>query len=320
MTLPYLLRLFCLLTIAAGLVDAAAQAILFCAARPILRRLHAAAPRRQERLLYLVQIAPALLAILVAGALCLPEYLIHEPARAAEPVGSVTLLLAASLCAWFGASFLRGLRTVIRTIRFARTCRKTGRIVHHVRGTPLLAHPDPIPPLCLVGFFRPFIVISRKLLEPGTLNPGALNAALEHERAHIHQFDNWKMLFLCFLPTLPRDPWRAPWQLAADWAADDDAACGDPVRSLLLADALVRTARLVTSSRSEVICAALTRAESSLAMRVDRLIHPRSASRANATPLLYGLTSVVLLAVSAAVAVSPWIYSASEHILHLGGF
>lgn len=320
MNLSYDLRLCCLLTIVAGLMYAAVQATLLSAAGIIRRRLHTAPLRRQERLLYLIQIAPALLAMFVAGLLCLPEYLRHEPTHEAEPVGWITLLLAASLCVWFGATFFRGLGIAIRTFRFARACRNTGRVVRGLRGVPLLAHPDPVPPLGLVGFCRPFIVVSEKLLEPAGLNPRALEVALAHELAHIRQFDNWKTLALCFLPSLPRDPWRAPWQLAADWAADDDAACGESARSLLLADALVRTARLVRGSRSTVICAALTRAESGLAARVGRLIHPRNAPRSTRNLLLPGLAGVALLAVSAAVIVSPWIYSASEQILHLGGF
>jgi hypothetical protein len=320
MTLSYSLRLFCLLTVAAGVVCAALQAALSCCAGFLLRQLHAAASRRRERILFLIQIAPTLLAIFVAGALCFPEYLRHEPARATEPVGWIPLLIAASVCLWFGAALIRGLRTTLRSLRFAGACRDSGRLIPPIQGPPLLAAPQPVPPLALVGFFRPFIVISEKLLDSGRLDPEALQVALDHERAHHHHFDNWKMLFLCFLPRLPGDPWLREWRSAADWAADEDASRGDLARSLLLAEAVVRTAGLVRHSAPDVICAALTSADTALAVRVDRLLHPPSASRSAERSLVPTLAGLVLLTILSAAIASPWIYGASEYILHLGGF
>jgi hypothetical protein len=320
MILSYGARLICLLTVVAGLVYAAVQFALFCGAPFLMRRLDAASSRRRERLLYLLQIAPALLAIFVAGAVCCPEYLRHEPTRNNEPVGWITLLLAAAVCIWFGSALLRGVCINLRTLRFARACRRSGRVIDRSSCAPLRALAETTPPLVLVGFLRPFIIISEALLEPGGLNSGSLQVALDHERAHALQFDNWKLLTLYFLPRLHGDAWRRQWQAAADWAADDDAVGGDAARSLLLAEALVCTARLVKPARSTVICAALTSAEAGLAARVDRLLRPRWVSPSAPNSLLLGLASLVFLAIGAAAGVSPWIYSACEQILHLGGF
>lgn len=320
MTLTYGLRLFCLLTVIVGMVYAAVQVALFCGARYLIRRLDRTGSRRRERILYLLQVAPALLAILVTGLLCFPEYLRHEPAHAAEPVGWITLLLAVFVGVWFGAALLRGLRTAFRTVGFARNCRRFGRLVGGSGSAPILALTGAAPPLGLVGFFRPLIIISENLVETGGLNPEALQVALDHERAHARQLDNCKLLSFCFLPRLMGDPWRQSWQLAADCAADDDATAGDPGRSVLLAEALVRAARLVRPSPSTVICAALTRAEAGLAHRVNRLLSPRRAPHSSGKALLTALAGLVLLAVSAAAAASPWVYGLCEHILHLGGF
>jgi hypothetical protein len=320
MTLSYGLRLCCLLTVVTGLVYAAAQIALSCNARQIVRGLVALGSRRQERILYFIQMVPAFLAILVAGLLCLPQYVRHEPAHAAEPVGGVTLVLAAVVCCWFGSALLRGFRTTLRTLRFARICRQSGRILGHAGGAPVLALAHPVPPLGLVGFFRPFVLVSEDLLVPGGLDPGVLQVAFDHERAHARQFDNWKLLSLCFLPRIFGDPWRRTWQLAADCAADDDAACGDPARSLSLAEALVRTARLVRPARSTVICAALTSGEAGLTLRIDRLVRTRGQSRPAGNALLAGLAGLLLVVVATAAAAFPWIYSVSECLLHLGGF
>ncbi len=320
MTLTYGLRLFCLLTVLVGVVYAAVQVALSCGSRYMMRRLDRVGSRHRERILYLLQVAPALLAILVAGLLCFPEYLRHEPAHAAEPVGWITLLLAVLVCVWFGSALLRGLRTALRTIGFARNCRRFGRLMGGSGSAPILALAGAAPPLSLVGFLRPSIVISESLVETGGLNPEALQVALDHELAHARQLDNCKLLSFCFLPRLIGDPWRQAWQLAADCAADDDAAAGDPARSMLLAEALVRAARLVRPSRSTVICAALTRAEAGLAHRIDRLLSPRRAPQSAGKSLLTGFAGMVLLAVGAAAASSPWVYGLCEYILHLGGF
>lgn len=320
MTLSYGLRLSCLLLIVTGLVCVALQCILSRSAPVFLRWLEGAAARRRERVLYLLQLAPALLALFVAGALCLPEYLRHEPIHEAEPVGWITLLLAAAAAIWFGSAWLRGARLTMRTLRFAGVCRRTGRVIDPA-GPPILAiaHGS-APPLALVGFLRPFVVISADLLARGVLHPEALQVALDHERSHALHLDNWKLLSLCFLPRLFGDPWRSHWQAAADWAADDDAVSGDPARSLLLADALVRTARLVGPSSSAIICAALTRSERGLALRIGRLLRPRPASGSMGNSLLPGFAALVFLTAGSAAAALPWIYRFSEHLLHLGGF
>lgn len=326
MNLSYTFRLLCILTVAAGLVTAALQMLLSLNARILLRRLEASGARRRERILYLVQVAPLLLGCFVAGALCLPEYLRWEPAHETEPVSWVCLLLTAGVALWFGSAILRGLRAALRTLRFARACRRSGRIVEPAgSGIPVRALVDPNPPVCLIGFLHPLVVISTDLLEAGGLHPGALDVALDHERAHALHRDNWKLLSLCFLPRLPRrfgrsDFWQQHWQKAADWAADDDAARGDPARSFLLAEALVRTARAVRGSSGSVLCTALTSAEAGLATRIDRLLRPPQASRSGGASLSFGLGAAVFLAVGASAIVFPWIYSLSERILHLGGF
>jgi beta-lactamase regulating signal transducer with metallopeptidase domain len=320
MTLTYGLRLFCLLLVVAGLVDAALQLALSTSARFFLRQLDAAGSRRRERILYLVQVAPALLAIFLAGALCLPEYLRYEPTHEIEPVGWITLLLVAAVVIWFGTALFRGLRMTLRTLCFARLCRQSGRVVRRSGSIPVLVLAEPAPPLGVLGFFRPFIVISADLLGAGGLHSRALQVALDHERSHALHFDNWKLLFLCFLPRLHRDAWLWHWQHAADCAADDDAACGDGARSLSLAEALVRTARLVKPSRPLVISTALTSAETRLAVRVDRLLRPRRVHRSAGNALLLGLALLAALAVGAATVATPWVYTVSERILHLGGF
>lgn len=323
MTLSYTLRLACLLAVVCGAVYATVQFAFSLSARFLLRRLETASARTREGALYRLQVAPLLVALFVTGALCLPEYLRYEPTHETEPVGWLSILLAAAVVLWFGSAVLCGVRLTIRTLRFACACRLSGHIVGQADGPPIVALARQNPPVALIGFVHPCILISADLLETGGLQNEALRVALDHERSHAVHRDNWKLLVLSFLPRQVLQSgsslWYEHWQQAADWAADDDAVQGDPARSFLLAEALVRTARSVRRSHPAVICTALTSAEAGLTVRIDRLVHPRPAVGATRTRFSLGITMLVLLGFTAAVLASPWIYTLSEHILHLGG-
>jgi hypothetical protein len=325
MSLSYALRLLCVVTVVAGFVCAAAQVLLAIHAGWILRRLEARPTRSRERFLYLLQIGPALLAAFVALAVCLPSYIRSEPGDAPERVSALCLLAAALVAMWFALAALRGARATLRALRFARACRRSGQRLSGDQKIPVLAVPGCFPPIALAGFFRTIILVSSNLAgRAGSLEPGAFELALAHEHSHARHHDNWKLLSLAFLPRIDRllaDPWKRPWKLAADCAADDDAVGGDPTRSLLLAEALLAAARAgnaVRGSRDSGLCSALTSAEAGLTMRMQRLIHPRFDPPASGSPFLPAIATVTLLAAISALAFSPWIYTVTEALLHLG--
>jgi beta-lactamase regulating signal transducer with metallopeptidase domain len=323
MTLSYAPRLLCVLIIAVGFVLAASQIVLALAAPWILGDLDTLTARSRERILYSLQIGPALFAVFVTGAICLPAYLRGEANLESESVSGLCLLVAAVVTFWFGSAVLRGLRITVRTVRFARACHRSGRVLTHGSDIPVLEIPDPGRPVCLIGFFRPLILVSSSLTSTAS---GTFDLALAHERSHADHRDNWKLLTLRFLPRFDRllpggDPWSRPWQKAADWAADDDAVRGEATRSLLLAEALVTAARAANSvslSRAPYICTALTTADAGLAARVDRLLHPRHNDRPSGSSTVLALASLAIFAGAAACALSPWIYALSERLVHLG--
>jgi hypothetical protein len=327
-TLSYSLRLLCLVLIVFGLLNAVLQMLLTRCAPFILRRLESAAARRRERILYRIQLAPALVSLFLAAAVCIPAYLRFEPTQEAENVSGLCLLLALATGLWIAFSWLRGSRTGLRTLRFTRDCRRSGQLLQRCGATPVLAVPRTAYPVALLGFRKPVIIVSTDLLDPSRLNADAFAVALDHECSHALHRDNWKLLSLSFLPRLGLlfgNPWQPSWQAAADWAADDDAVRGDLNRSLLLAEAIVQTAqaaraaRVRTNAVTPVIHTALTSGEAGLAARIDRLLHPRTTltKRSSFFP---GLSAIVLLTAVAAIATAPWIYSVSESLLHFGRF
>jgi hypothetical protein len=323
MSLSYGVRLLCVLVVVAGLIQATAQLAVALGVRAIFRRLESATARLRERVLYLLQIGPALLAGFVALALCLPAYIRSEPNREVESVSVVCLLIAAGMGLWFAFSVLRGLRITLRTLRYKRACRRYGQSLGQVGSHGILRLPDVGLPIALVGFSRPVIVVSAEFADVADhLAPDALALALLHEHAHATHHDNWKLLALAFLPRLDRflpggDRLFDLWQRAADWAADDEAVRGDPARSLLLAEVLVWAARCAHGPRPSALCTPLTSAEATLATRIERLTRLQYDFRSDSFSIPSCLAALAVLA-GGVFAFSSWIYSVSEWLLHLG--
>ena len=309
--------------VVAGLSNAGAQLIFALTGRPILRSLEAAPARQRERVLYLVQISPIFLAVFAAAGLFLPAYLQSEPHSNVEHVSIACILIASTLSLWFASAVLRGLRIALRTIRFANACRRAGGAIAQSDGLAVVRVRNFNLPVALIGFLHPLVVVSDEFAGiADRLDPDAFAVALSHEHAHAVHCDNWKLLCLVFVPSLDRflygcPPWRELWQVAADWAADDEAVQGDLARSLLLADVLVQAARHARGPRPLGVCTALTSAEAGLAARVARLAHPDLTSDTGHrlfVPCLAVLTALI----GAGVAASPWIYSLAEKLLHFG--
>ena len=323
MTLPYVPRLICLLAVVVGLIHVAMQIVLAMNAPLILRLLRSATARQCERALYLIQVGPFTVALLFAVGICLPEYVLHEPASGSEDVSRICIFLSSAVLLWFGVSGFKGLRIAVRTVRFVRACRVAGQPsgLSHA-GIPVISVPHRGHLIALVGFVNPVILVSRNLIGPDGLGEAAVQMALDHEGSHAVCKDNWKLLSLGFLPRLScgvrGGTWFRHWQIAAECAADDEAVRDDPARRLLLAEALVRFARSAEPFDLPVIHTALSCWNEWLFTRVNRLIgspvYP-SASHRSVLPVWIGLTAGLL---SAAIAIMPWIYRVSERILHLG--
>ncbi|HEY1808785.1 MAG TPA: hypothetical protein VGG42_09495, partial [Acidobacteriaceae bacterium] len=306
MTLSWSLRLVCLLLVVFALLLAILQLALVRCAPFILRRLESASARRRESILYRIQLAPFLAAFVLTTAACIPAYVRFEPSGETESVSALCLLFAFAAVLWIASSLLRGLRIALRTLHFTSACRRSGQLLEHRGGTPVLVVPPTTHPVALLGFRQPLIIVSADLLTRSRLPHGALAVALDHERSHVLHRDNWKLLSVSFLPRLSPlvcDPWTPAWRSAADWAADDDAVRSDTNRSLLLAEAIVQSARAarLSGSPAPVIHSALTSAEAGLVARIDRLVHPRPVV-AQPPSSLTSLAALILLAAIAAIA------------------
>jgi beta-lactamase regulating signal transducer with metallopeptidase domain len=159
-------------------------------------------------------------------------------------------------------------------------------------------------------------VISRGVV--AALSTEQLSAVVRHERAHGASRDNLKRLLLLLAPgILPfasgfRNLERA-WAKISEWAADDRAAAGKTRRSLSLAAALVRVARL--GSAAPALATSLMADGADLSERVDRLLRPvrRTARRGHREPILTASAGLLLTGALIAVMAHPvTLHSAHE--------
>jgi len=217
-----------------------------------------------------------------------------------EPIGWVCLAAAALGLAVWSHSIARTLRAVGRSLRHIRQCQRAARKTY-LRGdtAPVWLMEDPAPLVMLAGVLRSRLVISRRVVS--ALSAEQLDAVLRHERAHSRSRDNFKRLLVLLSPgILPffRGFGRLEqaWARVAEWAADDFAVAGDSHRSLTLAAALVRVARLGAVPPPPMLVTSLMPNGVDLSARVDRLLHfvPSAVKPGRFARLLTGGAGVVL--------------------------
>jgi beta-lactamase regulating signal transducer with metallopeptidase domain len=325
MIAPYLARLLCLSFATFFLVYMAVSLGSFAAAPAMVRLAKRMRSQVAARLVLGLRLAPLGVALFVVLGLCLPSYLLLEPRTSTEEIGYACLAAALVGAIAWTISIWRALRAVAVSLRDMRRCRGLGRRLDVPgQSLPVDVIEGEAPLLALAGVFRPRIVISRAIVR--ALTPEQLDAALGHERAHWASRDNLKRFLLLLAP----DPFPfcsglrridRSWAKFTEWAADDQAVAGDAERSVTLASALVRVARLGTPARRAPLMATLVPADDELSIRVDRLLSPeplREESRrlrmVVGGALAVGTTLLVALILQPATMYS--VHQLLEHLVH----
>ena len=226
MTTEYFARLICLSLAAFFVVHLLVGLAIWRAAPMAARVAGRLRPRLAARILLALRFLPMALGLFVVAALCVPSYLHLEPCEGVEEVGWAGVAAAGMAMASGGIAIFRGVRAVLRSRQLIE------------RDVPLFA---------ITGIVRPRLVVSSAIRRH--LTRDQLRVALHHERAHGAAWDNGKRLLLAFTPGLLPGvhgftALERQWSRFTEWAADDDAIQGDPERSLSLAAALVRMARM----------------------------------------------------------------------------
>lgn len=172
----------------------------------------------------------------------------------------------------------------------------------------LLRAPDECG-VCTVGLLRPQVVFSPFLARQ--LDEAVVNAALEHERAHVRHYDPLR-IWLAQLVTDLQWPWPSARQRLESWLAAlerarDDEARERGVSGADLAAAVLASARFssrVTSERragagnadrTQVGCARLTGASRALQDRVSCLLAPVTHSTRNEKARIFAIERAAFL-------------------------
>lgn len=200
----------------------------------------------RERMHLGLRLAPGAAGLLFVALFHAPAFLLFEPPDSGErasikvialAVGATLPLFACARAAWRSWWFTRA--RVAGWLADAEPLH-----LEEFSTCPAFAVRAPFPVVAVVGVRRPFLVVSRAVID--ACSEEELEAILQHEAAHLENRDNLKRLLMFSAPhlligaTLSRSLERG-WQQAAEEVADDRA--GAP-RALALAAALIKVARL----------------------------------------------------------------------------
>ena len=275
MILEYSIRLACICLASFFLVHLAAGLLVVRLSPWMIGVAARMRPQQAARFLLMLRLTPVCSALCVVIVLCVPSYLRYEQNGAAEKVGVFCLVASALGLALCVISVGRGLHAVVHSFLVTRRCPSVAAATGW-SDVPV-ADEDEVgmPLLALVGVVRPRLILSRRVLE--TLSPEQLDAALSHERAHQMSRDNVKRLLVVLAPNvLPFvngfDKLEHQWGRFIELAADEHATRGQIGRSVALAEALIRVARLGNSAVALPLASSLCAREEDLAERVHRLL------------------------------------------------
>jgi beta-lactamase regulating signal transducer with metallopeptidase domain len=188
-----------------------------------------------------------------------------------------------------------------------------------VAGQDCLITTDQLALVALAGFIRSTLVVSDAVV--AALSRDELDAAIRHECAHGASRDNLKRLLALLAPdpvpfVRPFSALDRGWTMFSEWAADDAAVAGDACRSLSLAAALVRVARL-SAGRQPALASALIPEQRCVAARVERLLSsaPACAASARRGRLALAVSVVCAAAVLFAPAMLKSAHAVLEHLV-----
>jgi Zn-dependent protease with chaperone function len=226
--------------------------------------------RSAADMLFALRMFPLVAAMFMTAGLTVPSFLLLEPRVTDEPVGGVSLALAA--CGLIlGVAGIRNAAMVWR--RASRVVAEWTRgawPVQSASSVPVLTISPAAPAMSATGILRPRILLSGSA--ELQLTTGELQAALKHELAHIRRADNLKKLLMKFVAFPGMDGLEGAWLEATEMAADD-AAVATTYDALDLAAALIKLSRMAPEAATTDLTAPLVHGHpSAVYTRVKRLL------------------------------------------------
>jgi Zn-dependent protease with chaperone function len=226
--------------------------------------------RRIADLLFALRIFPLTTAAVITAAFTVPSFLLLEPRAIEEPIGGIPLALGLCGGALGIFGFLNAALAMRRASRAISGWTRGAQPIAAAAPVPVLRMARPVPAMIAAGIARPKVLLSRAA--ELALNANELQAALNHEVAHVRRRDNFKKLLLRFVAFPGMSALEVTWLEATEMAADD-AAVSSAAEALDLAAALIKLSKLSPAEPPVNLTAALLHSSAStMNARVERLV------------------------------------------------
>ena len=226
--------------------------------------------RRIADLLFALRIFPLTTAAVITAAFTVPSFLLLEPRTIEEPIGGIPLALGLCGAALGTFGFLNAALAMRRASHAIRGWTRGAQPIAAAAPVPVLRIARPVPPMIAAGIARPRVLLSSAA--EAVLSTNELQAALNHEVAHLRRRDNFKKLLLRFVAFPGMSALEVTWLEATEMAADD-AAVSSAAEALDLAAALIKLSKLGPAQPPVDLTAALLHSSASIMnARVERLV------------------------------------------------
>ena len=226
--------------------------------------------RRAADMLFVLRMFPLITAALMTAGLTVPSFLLLEPRATDEPVGAVSLALSACGVILGLVGIINAVIVLRRASRVVAEWTRGARPDKSLSSVPVVTISPASPAMSATGILRPKILLSG--VAELRLTSSELQAALNHELAHVRHADNLKKLLMRFVGFPGMSGLEAAWLETTEMAADD-AAVATTCDALDLAAALIKLSEMVPEAATPYLTAPLVHGRASaIYARVERLL------------------------------------------------
>jgi beta-lactamase regulating signal transducer with metallopeptidase domain len=272
--------------------------------------------RRTADFLFVLRMLPFVTAAMITAAFTVPSFLLLEPRTTDESLGGLSLALGVSGMILLVAGLMNAGTAWRRASRAVTEWMRGAEFSEFADSVPVLKISPIFPSITVTGILRPRILLSGAAVNQ--LTGCELQAALNHELAHVRRADNLKKLLMRLIAFPGMRRLEAVWLETTEMAADD-VAVSTTREALDLAAALIKLSRAVLEQATMDPTTALVYGPASAVhARVERLLawndeHDRPMRNHSAW---YRLTCL-LAAASATIAIFVMTYSQLLAHLHV---
>jgi hypothetical protein len=218
-----------------------------CVWRRIWRFTQRYSTERSADLLFVLRIAPFVVATVITLAIAVPSFLLLEPRAIDEKMSGLSMFLGLSGVAVVGGGIWRAAATSVRVSRAIARWSSQANVIESslIRGSgnsvSILRVSAFAPPLTAAGILRSTLWLSQAA--KFALTEQELEIALRHEMVHVRRRDNLRRLILHLVAFPGMTQLETAWHEATEMVADE-AAVSSEYQALDLAEAMIKLSQI----------------------------------------------------------------------------